>query len=74
MADVLFISENYLKQNSVINDNVDMKILTPTIIWVQDNYIQKILGQDLFEEMQSQITAAKGTNARAAISHKFEVR
>lgn len=55
MTEVLFISENYLKQTSVINDNTDMKILTPTIIWVQDMYVQKLLGQDLFEEIKTQI-------------------
>ena len=55
--EVLFISENYLKTSSVINDNADMKILTPTIFWVQDSYLQSILGTDLFEEMKTQINA-----------------
>ena len=71
MADVLFISENYLKQYSVINDNVDLKILTPTLIWVQDNYVQKILGQDLFEEIQSQINAASVSALNKVILDKW---
>jgi len=58
MADVLFISENYLKTSSVINDNADMKILTPTLIWVQDSYVQSILGTDLFEEIKTQINTS----------------
>lgn len=52
----LFISENYLKQNGVINDNADMKVITPTIFLVQDIYIHKILGTDLFNEITTQIT------------------
>lgn len=56
MADILFITENYLKEMSVINDNVDMKILKPTIIMVQDIYLQGILGTALFEDLKTKIT------------------
>ena len=57
MADILFIKESYLKEMSVINDNVDMKILKPTIIMVQDLYLQEILGTPLFEDLKTKITA-----------------
>ena len=56
MADVLFIGETYLKENSVINDNADFKVIQPTIIYCQDYYIQRILGTDLFDEIKTQIT------------------
>jgi hypothetical protein len=54
----LIITENYLKQNSIVNDNTDMKIITPTIVLVQDKYIHPMLGSDLFNEIQSQIDAS----------------
>jgi len=46
-AQVLFLSEQTLKQRSVLQDNVDMKIVTPTIIEVQEFYILPILGTSL---------------------------
>jgi hypothetical protein len=58
---VLFISENSLRENSLINDNVDMKSLTPTIIYCQDEYIQFAIGSDLFNELKDQIEAGTTT-------------
>lgn len=52
----LIITQQYLKENGLINDNVDMKVITPTIILVQDIYIHPILGTDLYNEVQQQIT------------------
>lgn len=57
MADVIFISETYLKEMSVINENVDYKILKPTIIMVQDLYIQQILGTPLYNDLKTKITS-----------------
>lgn len=54
---VLIITEEYLKKNSVINENADMKVITPTIFLVQDKYIHPILGTDLFNEITSQINS-----------------
>lgn len=51
------ISQNYLTENSIINGNTDMKIITPTIKLCQDKYIKPILGTDLFNEILGQITA-----------------
>lgn len=55
MARVLIVTEKYLKENSVINDNTDMKVITPTIFSVQDLKIENILGSDLFNEICTQI-------------------
>lgn len=55
MSDFLTITERYLKENSIINDNTDMKIITPTIILVQDKYLEPILGTPLFKEVKDQI-------------------
>ena len=57
MADILFISADYLRQNSIINDNVDTELLVPSIVKAQDLYIERILGTDLMEKLESEITA-----------------
>ena len=57
MADFLTYSADYLKKVSVINDNTDNKILTPTILLVQDMYLKPLLGTDLFNEVKEQIIA-----------------
>jgi len=58
----LIISEEYLKEMSIINGNTDMKILTPTIRLCQDKYIKPILGSDLFNEIISQIPTLSAAN------------
>ena len=47
MARVLFLSEATLKAESILQDNVDMKVVTPTILDVQNFYILPILGTTL---------------------------
>ena len=56
-APVLFLSEQTLKQRSVLQDNVDMKVVTPTIIEVQEFYILPIIGTSLYNELKTQIAA-----------------
>ena len=53
---VLFITQQYLMDNSFINDNVDYKLLKPIIVTVQDMYIHPILGTGLYNEIKTQIT------------------
>ena len=58
----LFISENKLKENSFINENVDDKLIRATIIQVQDMQIHPILGTGLYNELKAQIQANTVTN------------
>lgn len=51
----LFISEQTLKDNSIINDNVDMLVLTPIIKMVQELQIESLLGSGLYVHLQDQI-------------------
>lgn len=51
----LIISENYLKEYSVVNKNVDMAILTPCIQDAQDLYIEDLLGTKLYNQILSEI-------------------
>jgi hypothetical protein len=56
-SDFLTITERYLKENSIVNDNVDPKILRPIILSVQDLKLRPILGSDLFDDMADEIKA-----------------
>jgi hypothetical protein len=57
MAD-LIITEKYLKENGLVNDNTSMKVITPMIVLVQDLYIHPILGSDLYNQIQTQINTS----------------
>jgi hypothetical protein len=73
MADVLFIKEDFFKEYSGINENMDFKKLKPKLIAVQDIYIQKILGTPLYEDLKTKITAdptlASNTNEKNLINN-----
>lgn len=61
MANVLFISEQFLKDNTVINDNVEFKQLRPVIMAAQDMQIQEAIGSALFGELKAQAIASTVT-------------
>jgi hypothetical protein len=54
-ANILFISEQTLKDRSLLQDNVDPKLIKPTIKQAQDMFIEPILGTGLYLELQTQI-------------------
>ena len=57
MAFVQFVSESYLKTTTVIDDNVDMKLLNPTLRLVQEKFILPILGTALYNKLVTEVTA-----------------
>jgi hypothetical protein len=63
MAYVLFISENKIKDSTAIGGNVDMEFMLPYIKVAQKKYIETKLGTDLFEALQTKITASSLTGA-----------
>lgn len=62
MARVLFISETYIKNNSLIDDNVDVKLLNSLIWEAQREYIKPVLGTDLWEVLQALTPPYTGNN------------
>ena len=46
---VLFVSETYIKNNSVIDENVDMRLILPAIRDAQELRIHPILGTPLYK-------------------------
>jgi hypothetical protein len=61
MAYILFISEQKLKDTTAINGSVDMEHILPYMINAQKQYIEPILGTDLFEKLQTDISGSSLT-------------
>jgi len=57
MSYVLFISEAKLKDSTAINLNVDPQILLPYVLQAQRIYIEPKLGTDLYQKLETLITA-----------------
>tara|TARA_Y100000361_G_scaffold30864_1_gene25715 strand:+ start:3054 stop:3623 length:570 start_codon:yes stop_codon:yes gene_type:complete len=57
MSYVLFISEEKIKNSTSLSGSVDMDFILPYIKTSQRMYIEPKLGTDLFEALQSKITA-----------------
>lgn len=61
MADAIWLDEDYLMDNSPVANNVDIKVITPNIIYCQDVYLKPLLGTDLFNIVQAEINAQSYT-------------
>lgn len=55
--DVLWMTEDYFKDNSILNENVDWRVVQPIMVMVQDKYVLPILGTNLFDEIADEIQA-----------------
>ena len=53
----LFISESYIKNNTEIDENVNVNKLLPTVWWCQKAYLERTLGSALFDDLLSKIIA-----------------
>lgn len=51
MTNILFISEDFIKTNSGLNDNLFGKSLLPAIREAQDIYLQQIIGSTLYKKL-----------------------
>lgn len=58
MKNIRFISETAIKENSVIETNVDAKIISNTISEVQELELKPILGKDLYTELTNEVVSA----------------
>lgn len=70
-ANILFISEQTLKDRSLLQDNVDPKLIKPTIKFTQDMYLEPILGTGLYLELQEQIAADDVTVLNAKLLDNY---
>lgn len=68
MANItLLISETYLKQGTVLNENADIKVVEPNIKLAQDLYIHTTLGTDLYNAILSQVSSSTLTAANETL-------
>jgi len=58
MARTLLIDEQYIKDNSAIDENVDVKLLLDAIWTSQREHIKPLLGTDLFDDIIAKADAA----------------
>lgn len=54
---IIFITEEDIKQTSLIDENVDVSLIRNTIREAQDLHIHEILGTGLYNELKTQIDA-----------------
>jgi len=54
---VLFLSVEYLRDNSIINANVDSVLLEPYIVMAQNIHIEAILGTKLFNSLVDNVAS-----------------
>lgn len=62
MNEVCLISEKYIKENSIINDNMDTLYLLPAITFAQDIGLQPLIGTKLFNKLKELVVEASGEN------------
>lgn len=71
MANVLFISEETLKQNTIVSENVDPKLFRMAISDAQDMYMLPILGTTLYNDLVTSVSAF--TVSGTAISEPYQI-
>ncbi len=57
MAEVLLISENYIKKYTTVNGSVDPNILYPSVYLAQDKWLLPFLGTDLLNKIKTDVAA-----------------
>mgnify|MGYP003345947988 CR=1 FL=1 len=71
-----FISENTLKEQSLINENVDMKMIQTTIRMCQELYILPLMGTGLYNALMDKIntdpTLATETNYKTLLDNYIQ--
>lgn len=65
------IDLDYIKQTTIINDNVDDDLLKHSIVEVQDIYIKPILGTRLYDKLISDIDAQSVTGVYQTLINDY---
>lgn len=71
MANVLFISETFLKDNTLLHENIDFKYLRPVVLMCQDIHVQHKIGTTLYNELKTQITNSTLTAANLTLLEDY---
>lgn len=70
-ADTLFITEVYFKEFTIVNENVDVKLIRPAIIEAQNIHIQSAIGTGLFNELKTQIAGNSLTALNTTLLEQY---
>lgn len=65
------ITSEYLKKRNIIDDNVDVRLLTTFITTAQDKYIQNRLGENLYNKIMTDVAAGTVTGDYEILLYNF---
>ena len=68
----LFIAPDFLKQTTVIEQNIDAKIVTEAIIEAQDLYILPLLGTALYDRVIDEIDSVVSANIKTLLDDHIQ--
>jgi len=71
MAQVLLISETYVKTNSNLSESIDSKLLTSSILSMQDLKLEPLIGTGLYNAIRTQAAAGTLTAANATLLNDY---
>lgn len=71
MLNVLFISPQYVRDNGIVDENVDEKFILAGIKDAQEYQLQEIIGTDLLEEIQTQVQDDNLTEANTSLLNNY---
>jgi hypothetical protein len=71
MANVLFISEAFVKDNTLLHENIDFKFIRPVIILCQDIHLQPKLGTTMYNQLKTQIIGSSLTAANTTLLNDY---
>jgi hypothetical protein len=71
MANVLFISEAFVKDNTLLHENIDFKFIRPVIMLSQDIHLQPKLGSTMFNELKTQIIGGSLTAVNTTLLNDY---
>lgn len=71
MNNAIFITEDYLKENTIINGNVDDKYLLASLKMVEDIHIKPVLGSGLYAELKTQVTSGSVTSLNRTLIEEY---
>lgn len=71
MAEVLFVSPNYLKKVTQLNGSVDENYISQAVIIAQDKHLQTYLGSDLYDALKARVTAGTVTGLYATLMDAY---
>ncbi len=74
MAIALLISEQFIKDTTIIDENVDMKLLRDVIELCQDKYILPLVGTGIYNELQASILTPPLTALNTTLMDSYIIK